>query len=147
MPETLTPGALAKNEPLVLRTIRRVDLRRFHGVLLVLSVISVLLGPHPLSVGLLVSFAAVGWYWFGNRNWRLTETDVSVSIYPDGAVRLRYTNGQLLKGQLANHQWLTQQVAVLQVLAGKNSHHLVFFAFQQSGSNYRRLMVLLKQGR
>jgi len=137
---------MTHSRALTLSVIRESDYAFVAGVLCGLAQVAAILSPRPFLMSVTVIFiCATGWatYILGFSKFR--SEDSTVTIFPDGQIRLESDGKDATGGLLDGQQWSTRFFAVLHVKTADGNRCLPVLSSRQQADDFRRLLMWLRQ--
>lgn len=116
-------------------------------VLMLLAALSALinfqLGLAVVLLALALSFDRIP---FILNLFKVNKSELTLIIFVNGTVRLESDGQDTIGGFLGAQQWCNSQMAVLQIIVGEETRHMLVLSAQQTETdNYRRLKMWLRQ--
>jgi len=100
--------------------------------------------PMIMTAGM-VLLLGTAWVLFIQKASKATYEKVTSVIFPDGSVKIKFGAYTKLEGVLRGQQWCNSQFAVIKFAETGTNHRFVLLSAQQDSSDYRRLLVWLRQ--
>lgn len=137
---------MMQSRALTLSVVRESDYVSAAGALCGLGLLAAILSPRPLLMSVTVIFiCAMGWaaYILGFSKFR--SEDLTVTVFPDGQIRLESDGKDATGGLLDGQQWSTRFFAVLHVKTADGNRYLPVLSRRQQADDFRRLLMWLRQ--
>ena len=134
------------NRPLKFRVAGRQEFLKPAILVSIMVLISALASPRPIAMTIAVGLLlGAGWVLFNFKYSETTDVQPTLVILPDGLIKMK-SNGNLnIEGVFGGQQWCNSQFSVLRIVTANKQHCVVLFSAQQNATDYRRLMVWLRQ--
>lgn len=131
---------------LTLKIARKNDFATPVRVLFGLALLAAVLSPRPYLTFCMVILACIAGCAVDILRFTKVKPECStVTILPEGQIRLESSNKDTSGGALVGQQWSTRYISVLRVELGDGTRYLPILSSQQHTNDYRRLLLWLRQ--
>lgn len=139
---------MLQNKPINLKVSGKQDFVLPVCVLYFFALVAGLLSPHPLLLTILTTVVfGARWATIVIELTKANKDELTLVIFPDERVQLKFDQADTIEGFLVGQQWCTRWLAVIRFTAGGTTRKLVLSSVHQHNVNdFRRLHMWLQQG-